>query len=322
MQRKILFSLLPILSLTLALGVTLINLSGVVGAQGPGAQAIGTAFTYQGRLTDADEPADRDYDFRFVVYNAASGGSQVGAIVTREDVTVADGFFAVELDPGSGVFTGDPRYLEIGVRAGDSTGGYTLLSPRQPLLPAPYAMYAQNIPLAGTGSATTAARSDHDHDGTYAPAASMVPSGAVMFFNLSTCPSGWHELTDARGRYLTGLPAGGTLAASVGTALSNQENRAVGRHNHSIWDPGHNHSINDPGHQHYIPDVLKYDYDEDYGDRDGLPHYFDSRRTHYTNSSTTGISILSHTTGISINYNGSVNGTNAPYLQLLVCQKD
>jgi hypothetical protein len=66
MQRKTLFKLLPILSLTLALGVMLINLSGVVGAQGPGAQAIGTAFTYQGRLNDADEPANGTYDFRFV----------------------------------------------------------------------------------------------------------------------------------------------------------------------------------------------------------------------------------------------------------------
>jgi hypothetical protein len=39
------------------------------------------------------------------------------------------------------------------------------LSPRQPLTAAPYALYARSILLAGSGSATTAARSDHRHLG-------------------------------------------------------------------------------------------------------------------------------------------------------------
>jgi len=47
-----------------------------------------------------------------------------------------------------------------------------------------------------------------------------IPSGAVIFFNLASCPQGWRELTSARGRYIVGLPAGGTLGATVGTALS------------------------------------------------------------------------------------------------------
>ena len=59
-------------------------------------------------------------------------------------------------------------------------------------------------------------------------AAAGVPSGAVSFFNLDTCPTGWTALTEAQGRYLVGLPSGGTRAATVGTALSNTENRAVG----------------------------------------------------------------------------------------------
>ena len=59
-----------------------------------------------------------------------------------------------------------------------------------------------------------------------------IPTGAVMAFNLASCPSGWTELTSARGRYIVGLPSGGTLAGTAGTALSNQENRPVGQHNH------------------------------------------------------------------------------------------
>jgi len=36
--------------------------------------AQGTAFTYQGRLDDAGQPAHGIYDFRFTIYDSASGG--------------------------------------------------------------------------------------------------------------------------------------------------------------------------------------------------------------------------------------------------------
>jgi hypothetical protein len=100
---------------------------------------VGTAFTYQGRLTDGGSPANGEYDFRFELYDAVSGGSQVGSMVPKENTAVTDGLFTVELNFGSGVFNGDARYLEIGVRPG-SGGTYTTLSPRQALTPAPYAL--------------------------------------------------------------------------------------------------------------------------------------------------------------------------------------
>src|SRR5688500_7198572 len=54
-----------------------------------------------------------------------------------------------------------------------------------------------------------------------APGAPGAPAGAVSFFNLAACPSGWTELTGARGRYLVGVPSGGTLGGTAGTALTN-----------------------------------------------------------------------------------------------------
>ena len=45
---------------------------------------------------------------------------------------------------------------------------------------------------------------------------SGVPAGAVMHFNLGTCPSGWSEFTDGEGRYIVGMPQGGTLGGMVG----------------------------------------------------------------------------------------------------------
>ena len=106
--------------------------------------ALGTAFTYQGRLSDGGEPAEGSYDVRFRLYDAATGGTQVGSAVTRSDVDVSDGLFAVQLDFGS-VFDGTALWLDVGVRPGSSTASYTALSPRQALTAAPYALYAADV---------------------------------------------------------------------------------------------------------------------------------------------------------------------------------
>ncbi len=102
--------------------------------------ALGTAFTYQGRLTDGGNPANGTYDFQFKLFDADSDGTQVGSTVTVDDETVTDGLFTVQLDFGSDAFDGNARWLEIGVRPGSSTGGYTTLSPRQALTAVPYAI--------------------------------------------------------------------------------------------------------------------------------------------------------------------------------------
>ncbi len=129
---------------------------GVTQAQGPGPgrglwpqSPMGTAFTYQGRLTDGGSPANGAYDFQFKLYDAESGGTQVGTTVTADDVQVSEGLFTVQLDFGGGVFSGDRLWLEVGVRPGGSTGAYTTLTPRQELTPAPYARYAAGAPWEG-----------------------------------------------------------------------------------------------------------------------------------------------------------------------------
>lgn len=105
------------------------------------AAPIGTAFTYQGHLYDANYAANELYDFQFKLYDASSGGVQLGSDVNKPDVDVIDAYFTVELDFGS-VFDGNARWLEIGVRPGASTGSFTTLSPRQEVTPVPYALYA------------------------------------------------------------------------------------------------------------------------------------------------------------------------------------
>jgi hypothetical protein len=111
-----------------------------------------SSITYQGNLLDEEAPADGDYDFRFKLYNADTGGDQVGRTIVKADLTVSDGVFTTELNFGSGAFNGGARWLEVAVRPGSSTGGYTILSPRQPLTATPYALNVLNVP-------------DHDHLG-------------------------------------------------------------------------------------------------------------------------------------------------------------
>ncbi len=112
--------------------------------------AQNSAFTFQGKLADAGAAANGQYDLRFFLFDAASGGTLFGAIV-KDDVVVTQGIFTVTLDYGADVFTGNAgRYLEIGVRPGASTGAFTTISPRQELTAAPYSIESVRAEKAGT----------------------------------------------------------------------------------------------------------------------------------------------------------------------------
>lgn len=147
--------------------IALVPVATALGDDSPGATgqtteavtALGTAFTYQGRLTDGGSPANGAYDIRFILFDAESGGAQVGTTVAKEEITVTNGLFSTELDFGAASFTGDARWVELAVRpgSGTGTGGYTVLSPRQPVSPAPYALFAKTaaaiaVPFVGSGS--------------------------------------------------------------------------------------------------------------------------------------------------------------------------
>jgi hypothetical protein len=98
--------------------------------------------TYQGRLTDGNVTADGMYDFQFLLFTQATGGSQIGPTNTINDWDVELGLFTVDLDFGAGAFDGAARWIEIRVRSGVSVGAYTTLDPRQPVTAAPMALYA------------------------------------------------------------------------------------------------------------------------------------------------------------------------------------
>ncbi|HYE61755.1 MAG TPA: hypothetical protein VD997_07140 [Phycisphaerales bacterium] len=113
------------------------------------AQAQSTSFTYQGRLDEAGQPANGAYDVRFTLFGVETGGSPISGVVCADDVPVVNGLFTV-IVPLTAPTVGD-AFLEVQVRPGAagtcaSATGYTTMTPRQSLTPAPKAVYAHAVP--------------------------------------------------------------------------------------------------------------------------------------------------------------------------------
>jgi len=119
-------------------------------------RAQGTTFTYQGRLTEAGNPVSGTYDMQFKLYDlpGVGTGTQQGATLANNSVQVANGVFSVTLNFGASVFDGTPRFIEVSERPGGSANPYIIMDPRQPVSPAPYAIYAGSAGNVGNGSVT------------------------------------------------------------------------------------------------------------------------------------------------------------------------
>ncbi len=106
------------------------------------AAPTGTAFTYQGRLTENGAPANGAYDIQFRLFDGAAGAAaQVGGTVTATELPVVNGLFTANLDFGAAAFDGAARWLELAVFDPVATQ-YVPLSPRQYLAATPYATHA------------------------------------------------------------------------------------------------------------------------------------------------------------------------------------
>jgi hypothetical protein len=143
---------------------------------------LGTAFTYQGHLSDGSSSADGSYDFRFRLFDSSSDGVQVGDTLTKNAVSVVDGFFTVTLDFGN-VFDGSTLYLDVGVRPAESST-YTSLSPRQALTAAPYANYALKTPWSGINGVPSGL-DDGDDDTTYQAGSGLTLSAGSFSVNFA-----------------------------------------------------------------------------------------------------------------------------------------
>ncbi len=249
--------------------------------------------------------------FKFAIMDSSTGdgtmnywsndGTASGVPSQAVPLTVGNGLFEIMLGDTSisgmtttiadTVFENSDTYLRVWFSQ-ELNGPFEALEPNQRIGSVPYALRAS---YAETGSA-------------------MVPAGAVMFFDDTSCPMGWTELTAARGRAVVGLPSGGTLNGILGTALANLENRS---HSHSV-DPAtfntgnggsHNHTTGEPTHKGGV------------GLTTGSFLIFYGEDDHLHNISTGG----SHNHSVNVPNTTSSNASTddvIPYIQLLTCKKD
>lgn len=103
------------------------------------------AITFQGELTQSGQPAQGAHDIEIALYNMPAGDTPID-VQAFDDVDVHDGLFTVTPDFTDAPFEdGYGYWLEVRVRAGDSTGAYTALAPRHTLTPVPYAVSALHV---------------------------------------------------------------------------------------------------------------------------------------------------------------------------------
>ena len=181
--RTLLKYSLPVVVLT-----TLISASAAI--------AQTTGFTYQGRLTDGVTAANGNYDLQFALWDTASGGAQIGTTQTVPNVAVSAGIFTVSLDFGANAFPGANRWLEIGARLSGG-GAFSILSPRQPITPTPYAIRSLN---ASSADAVTV---------------NGVPGGSGSYIQNATTPQ-----ASANFNISGNGTAGGTLSGKIVNATT------------------------------------------------------------------------------------------------------
>ena len=106
-----------------------------------------TEFTYQGSLTNGGAAANGSFDFEFALFDTLAGGSQIGPTIALSNVPVTNGIFSVNLNFGNQFSAGGNRFLEVRVRPAGQPG-ITVLSPRQLINSAPYAVKSLNAETA------------------------------------------------------------------------------------------------------------------------------------------------------------------------------
>jgi hypothetical protein len=196
-------------------------------------EPLGAGFTYQGRLNDGGTPANGNYDMIFNLYDAPTNGNVLGSFSIFGAVPVTNGLFTLELNTygefGPNAFNGQARWLQIGVRTNNNNAGnpWVNLSPRQPLDPAPHALYALNA-----GSSINA---------SFATNASFASNASsVAWANITGIPAGFADGVDNDTTYSAGagLNLSGANQFSVnyaGSGVATTASRSDHGHFGAVW---------------------------------------------------------------------------------------
>lgn len=190
--------------------------------------AITSTITYQGQLQRADAPVSENCDFQFGLWDAGSGGVQIGVTQTITEVSVTDGLFTTRLNSsgefGPTAFNGDPRWLEIAVIC-PAGGTFTTLAPRQPLTPAPYALFAADV--QGYANIVVVAKAGGDYASIQAALDSITDASAANRYLVRIAPGTYVERVtmkpyvdlEGAGEFVTRISYGASPSAVTGTVV-------------------------------------------------------------------------------------------------------
>jgi hypothetical protein len=174
-----------------------------------------STFTYQGQLLQGGEPFTGTVNLDFRLFAGSTAGAALGHL-TAPNVPVTGGLVTIDLDFGTAAFGGEERWLEIQVN------GITL-SPRQPVMAAPYALYARSahgpsITGINASNITSGQVPASVMTGTYNLAGSFTGSGAgLTSLNASNISSGTLGAGLLSGTYANALTLNNAANAISGT---------------------------------------------------------------------------------------------------------
>jgi len=209
-----------------------------VSALGP-PPPVESKISYQGQLTDsAGNPLNGSYDMEFQFWTDSTGGFQVGSAITKNDVQTTNGLFTVQLEVDQADFNGRGLWLEVHVEG-------EVLSPRQQILPTPYALSLRPGAIIQGSSAYGLSSITTDSYGLYGESSHTSFGAGVLGINSGGVGDGIQaesngragifaqgEGADSYGGYFTSEYSigvyGTTNSADADTAAIKGENEGVG----------------------------------------------------------------------------------------------
>lgn len=209
---------------------TLLTVLVVMIAAAMGIRAQPSAFNFQGRLNDGTSPANGRYDLHFKLFNAITGGTQVGPTLDKANTMLVNGVFSTTLDFGGATFTTGDLFLEISVRPNGSPNSHVVLGARQQIMSVPFAVRSANATQADNATnAQNAVNAQNAANAQNATNAQNANSSANSLALGGVAASNYARLSFANQGDLsdTNLSATGTLSAGGNTLQPESSNGFV-----------------------------------------------------------------------------------------------
>lgn len=274
------------------------------------AQQTQIRLNVQGILRTASGIAvpDGPQNVTFKLYTAASGGTAQWEETAQ--VTVTAGIYNYNLGSQTAI---DPGIFANGLFLGVTVDGTELL-PRAELTFSPYSIRAFTVACSGAvGDVKYSILNPDEFRLENGDCWVPMDGRALSSSDKLRIRTGMTNVPNAGGLFVRSQEFSNTdndPDRTHNSSIAAIQGDAFKTHNHGVSDPGHSHGINDPGHRHGITSSGS----DDNGNYNDWGNSAD--RTNHTDNSTTGITIVSNITNISIQNSGSSNETRPKNINL------